>query len=71
MCDPPEEDNNDQPFFADVHSRTYDCPRCERGDTVLEATFCVTTKDGVHPVGVFAYCFGCESVLTNQEASRV
>jgi hypothetical protein len=61
-------DDEPTPFAADVSSRTYACPRCGMADTVLEATFLVTTKAAVHTVGRFAFCFACESA---QEAAGV
>ncbi|PWI15972.1 hypothetical protein DI272_18735 [Streptomyces sp. Act143] len=56
-----EDDEGGGPLIADVNSRTVDCPSCGRSDTVLDAGFTVTTPQGVHEVGRFAFCFGCET----------
>lgn len=48
------------PLMGDVSTRTYACPTCGSDNAVLDATFLVTTKDAVHQVGRFAFCFTCE-----------
>ncbi|MGW2951516.1 hypothetical protein [Streptomyces eurythermus] len=58
--DPGGQDDDSMPFVADVSTRAYSCPTCGSDDTVLEATFLVTTKLAVHQVGRFAFCFACE-----------
>ncbi|MER5699479.1 hypothetical protein ACWDBO_48905 [Streptomyces mirabilis] len=55
------------PLVGDVSTRTYACPTCGNDNAVLDATFLVTTKDAVHQVGRFAFCFACEKP---QEAAR-
>ncbi|MEU7323408.1 hypothetical protein ABZ682_23080 [Streptomyces griseoviridis] len=55
------------PFIADVNTRTVDCQGCGCSDAVLDAAFTVTSRQGVHEVGRFAFCFACE---TPQEVTR-